>query len=157
MAAYPLSLCIIKESTLSALLTLHLLGLGIWVGVVAAEVVIEFDGAKSNDSLINASKLHYLTDIWVEIPAFALVLITGLLMISPDHLEGAFLYKVILGVAAVAFNLVCVYAVFKRRRYAIENNIKGMQSTDPIMRLGGAGFIPSFLAAIVLGLYFVFQ
>lgn len=142
---------------MGALLTLHLLGLGIWVGVVAAEVVIEFDGAKSDDSLIKASKLHYLTDIWIEIPAFALVLVTGLLMLSPDQLVGTFLYKVILGVAAVAFNLVCVYAVFKRRSYAITNDIKGMQSTDPIMRLGGAGFIPSFLAAIILGMYFVFQ
>jgi len=133
------------------------LGLGIWAGVVAAEVVIELDGAKSDDSLINASKLHYLTDIWVEIPAFSLVLITGLLMLSPEQLQGAFLYKVILGTAAVAFNFVCVYAVFKRRGYALVNDIKGMQSTDPVMKLGGAGFIPCFLGAIILGLYFVFQ
>ena len=136
-----------KQGTnMSALLTLHLLGLGIWVGVVAAELVIEFDGIKDNASLIKASKLHFLTDIWVEIPAFTLVLITGLLMTNFGQLEGAFLYKVIFGFFAIVFNIVCVYAVFKRRSYAIVGDIKGMQSTDPIMRLGGAGFVPSFYA-----------
>lgn len=151
------ALCTNKESIMSALLTLHLLGLGIWIGVVAAEVFIEFDGIKDEGSLIKASKLHFLTDIWVEIPAFTLVLVTGLLMINFEKLEGAFLFKVILGVSAIVFNLICVYAVFKRRKYAVIGDIKGMQSTDPIMRLGGAGFIPSFLAAIIFGMYFVYQ
>ena len=35
---------------------------------------------KDDESYIRASKMHYLTDIWIEIPAFTAVLITGLLM-----------------------------------------------------------------------------
>lgn len=142
---------------MSLLLTLHLLALGIWIGVVAAEFVIEFDGMKNSTSLIKASKLHFLTDIWVEIPAFTIVLITGLLMINSHHLQGVFLYKIIFGLAAIIFNSVCVYAVFRRRGYAIVGDIDGMQSTDPVMKIGGAGFIPTFLITILIAVYLALQ
>ncbi|NRB40163.1 MAG: hypothetical protein HRU20_17145 [Pseudomonadales bacterium] len=142
---------------MNILLTFHLLALGIWIGVVAAEFVIEFDGMKDDDSLIKASKLHYLTDIWIEIPALLTVLITGLLMIDEHHLEGPFLYKIVFSLLAIMFNLVCVYAVFLRRKYALISNITKMAASDLPMKLGGAGFIPSFVCAIGMGLYFVFQ
>ena len=141
---------------METLLTLHLLALGIWIGVVGAEFVIEFDGMKDDESRIRASKLHYATDIWIEIPSFMTVLITGLLMLDEQHLSGLFLYKVIFGLLAVAFNIVCVYAVFKRRKYAISGDIVGMKSTDPAMRLGGL-IIPTFLIAFAIGIYFVVQ
>ena len=141
---------------MTMLLTLHLLALGIWVGVVGAEFAIEFDGMKDDESNIRASKLHYTTDIWVEIPAFMTVLITGLLMLREDHLSGPFLYKVIFGLLAVAFNIVCVYAVFKRRKYAMSGDIEGMKSVDPIMKFGG-GIIPAFLIAFVLAMYIIAQ
>jgi hypothetical protein len=142
---------------MSLLLTLHLLAVGIWIGVVAAEFVIEFDGMKNNESLIKASKLHFLTDIWVEIPAFTIVLITGLLMINSGHLQGIFFYKIIFGLAAIIFNIVCVYAVFRRRSYAIVGDIDGMQLTDPEMKIGGGGFIPTFLITIFIAIYLVIQ
>lgn len=141
---------------MTILLTLHLLALGIWIGVVGAEFAIEFDGMKDDESYIKASKLHYITDIWVEIPSFMVVVITGLFMLGEEHLGGLFLYKVIFGLLAVAFNIVCVYAVFKRRRYAMVNDIEGMKSVDPLMKLGSA-IIPTFLIAFFLGMYFVFQ
>ena len=114
---------------MTMLLTLHLLALGIWIGVVGAEFAIEFDGMKDDESHIRASKLHYTTDIWVEIPAFMTVLITGLLMLREDHLSGPFLYKVIFGLLAVAFNIVCVYAVFKRHKIHFSSLIKIVKPT----------------------------
>ncbi|NRB40444.1 MAG: hypothetical protein HRU20_18580 [Pseudomonadales bacterium] len=141
---------------MTMLLTLHLLALGIWIGVVGAEFVIEFDGMKDDESHIRASKLHYTTDIWVEIPAFMTVLITGLLMLSEDHLSGLFLYKVLFGLFAVAFNIVGVYAVFKRRKYAMSGDIEGMKSVDPFMKLSAA-IIPVFLITFVLAMYIVVQ
>lgn len=65
---------------MSLILIIHLIAIGIWIGVVGAEFAIEFDGMKDDESYIRASKMHYLTDIWIEIPAFTAVLITGLLM-----------------------------------------------------------------------------
>lgn len=141
---------------MTPLLSLHLLALGIWIGVVAAEFVIEFYGMRDDASLITASKLHYLTDIWIEIPSFITVLITGLLMLDTEHLEGMFLLKVICALLAVLFNCICVYAVFARRKYALLSDLNKIASTDLPMKVGGAGFIPSFLCALSIGLYFLF-
>ena len=138
------------------LLTLHLLALGVWIGVVGAEFVIEFDGMKDDDSHIRASKLHYATDIWIEIPAFTVVLITGVLMLPEEHLSGLFLTKIMFGLLAIIFNLVCVYAVFKRRKYALVDDISGMNSVGPIMKLGGA-IIPTFIISLGLGMFFVLR
>jgi len=138
------------------LLTLHLIALGCWIGVVGAEFVIEFAGMKDNESFRRASMLHYQTDIWVEIPAFSVVLLTGLLMVNESHLEGLFLYKIIFAILAMLFNIVAVYAVFKRRGFAIKDDLHGMKSVDPIMKLSGL-IIPCFLVAFTLGMVSVFQ
>ncbi|MGI9287721.1 MAG: hypothetical protein ACR2P1_20220 [Pseudomonadales bacterium] len=142
---------------MNELLALHLVAVGIWIGIIAAEFFIEFDGMKDDLSHIKASKMHFATDIWVEIPAFLIVLFTGALMLNSNHVEGLFLYKVLFGLLAIIFNIVCVYAVFKRRKYALVGDITGMNSTNPTMRLGGAGFIPTFFIAIVLAICSVVQ
>lgn len=137
---------------MSLMLIIHLIALGVWIGVVGAEFAIEFDGMKDDDSYIRASKMHYTTDIWVEIPAFTTVLITGLLMLNESHLAGVFLYKVIFALLAIIFNVVCVYAVFKRRKFAVIADLKGMRSTETMMKIGGL-IIPTFIAAFVLAIY----
>jgi hypothetical protein len=137
---------------MSPILIIHLVALGIWIGVVGAEFAIEFDGMKDDDSYIRASKLHYITDIWVEIPAFTAVLVTGLLMLNESHLSGIFLYKIIFALLAILFNIVCVYAVFRRRKFALSSDLAGMRSTEAVMKIGGL-IIPTFLVAFVLAFY----
>lgn len=139
---------------MTILLTLHLLALGIWIGVVGAEFAIEFHGMKDQESLATAAELHYKTDIWIEIPAFSTVLVTGLLMLNEDHLGGLFLLKIVFALLAIIFNTVCVYAVFKRRKSLRSGDADGMRAAEGAMKLGGA-IIPTFLAAFSLGLYFV--
>lgn len=140
---------------MSGILILHLVALGIWIGVVGAEFFIEFDGMKDDESYIRAAKMHFATDMWVEIPAFMTVLVTGAFLLAGHSLEGVFLFKVVFGVLAVVFNLVCVYAVVRRRRLALAGDIEGMRATEGAMKLGGAGFIPCFLMAIALAAYSV--
>lgn len=78
---------------MTILLSIHLIALGIWVGVVGAEFAIEFDGMKDDESFIKASKTHYATDIWIEMPAFTSVFVTGFLMLNESHLDGFFFYQ----------------------------------------------------------------
>ena len=137
---------------MSFTLILHLIALGIWIGVVGAEFAIEFDGMKDDESYVRASKMHYLTDLWIEIPAFTVVLVTGLLMLNESHLAGVFLYKVIFAVLTILFNIICVYAVFKRRKFALAADIEGMRSAEPAMKIGSL-VIPAFLVAFILALY----
>ena len=137
---------------MSVTLIIHLIALGIWIGVVGADFAIEFDGMKDDESYIRASKMLYLTDIWIEIPAFTTVLITGLLMLNESLLAGVFLYKVIFAMLAIIFNIVCVYAVFKRRKFALVPDIEGMRSAETAMKIGGL-IIPTFLVAFLLSIY----
>lgn len=134
------------------ILIIHLIALGIWIGVVGAEFAIEFDGMKDDESYIRASKLHYITDIWVEIPAFTTVLVTGLLMVNENYLSGVFLYKIIFALLAITFNVICVYAVFQRRKFALSLDLAGMKSAETVMKVG-ALIIPTFLVAFVLAFY----
>lgn len=134
------------------ILIIHLIALGIWIGVVGAEFAIEFDGMKDDESYVRASKLHYITDIWVEIPAFTTVLVTGLLMVNENHLSGVFLYKIIFALLAILFNVVCVYAVFQRRKFALSSDLVGMKSAETVMKVGSL-IIPTFLVSFVLALY----
>jgi len=107
---------------------------------------------KSDENLIKASKMHYTTDLWVEIPAFTAVLVTGLLMLNESHLEGVFLYKVIFALLAIFFNIICVYSVFKRRKFALRSDFEGMKTTDKAMAIGGL-IVPTFLIAFCLAIY----
>lgn len=50
---------------MSIFLVIHLIALGIWIGVVGAEFAIEFDGKKNDESFVRAAKLHYITDIYI--------------------------------------------------------------------------------------------
>jgi hypothetical protein len=137
---------------MSILLILHLLALGVWIGVVGAEFAIEFYGMRDDESLPIAAELHYKTDIWIEIPAFLTVLVTGLLMLRENHLSGLFLLKLVFALLAIFFNFVCVYAVFKRRTSLRSGDAEGVRTAGRAMKLGGA-IIPTFLVAFSLGLY----
>src|SRR5690606_3318902 len=96
----------------------------------------------------------YKTDIWVEIPAFSTVLVTGILMLPGAQPGALLLTKLVFALLAIAFNCVCVFAVFKRRASLRSGDVEGMAVADRAMRLGGA-IVPTFLVALSLGLYLV--
>ena len=146
--------CLLEWHTMSLILVIHLIALGIWIGVVGAEFAIEFDGMRDDASYIKAARMHYKTDIWIEIPAFTAVFITGTMMLDESHLAGLFLYKIIFALLAIICNIVCVYAVFKRRKFALVSDMEGMKSTDTAMKIGGL-VIPAFMAAFVLAIWSV--
>lgn len=143
-----------EAASVSILLLLHLLALGVWIGVVGAEFTIESYGMKDEESLSTAAELHYKTDIWIEIPAFLTVLISGLLMLEDHHLRGVFSVKIAFALLAILFNCVCVYAVFKRRASLQSGSEDGLRAADRAMKVGGA-IIPTFLVAFALGIYLV--
>jgi hypothetical protein len=96
--------------------TAHLLSLGLWGGLVAAEGVVELT-PRTDDELRFAATLHYWMDVLLELPLLAAVLVTGAVLtaaawpLSPLH--GV---KIAAGLTAVGANLWCVAHVIARRR-----------------------------------------
>ncbi|MBN7796664.1 hypothetical protein [Parahaliea mediterranea] len=137
---------------MTIVLIVHLLAVGVWIGVVGAEWVIERDGTASPEANLRAASMHAVTDRWIELPALLVILATGLLMLHERHFEGLFLYKLIFAMLAILFNLICVYAVFKRKECLQIDDAKGLARAGRYMLIS-AGVIPSFILAIGLGIY----
>jgi hypothetical protein len=130
--------------------TAHLLSLGLWGGLVAAEGVVELT-PRTDEQLRFAATLHYWMDVLVELPLLAAVIVTGAVLtaaawpLSPLHWV-----KVAAGLAAVGANLWCVAHVIARRRRLGE--LEQVRRHGKRVRMTAAVGIPLGAVALVLGL-----
>ena len=99
------------------LLTLHLALVGLWLGCVLTEAVFEraFLG-KGRDKELILTALHKRVDVFIEIPAFTLVVVTGMLLMPQAPMGMVFVAKLVFALLAVASNVFCVHLVFKRHQ-----------------------------------------
>jgi hypothetical protein len=94
----------------------HLVALGMWLGVVIAEVLFEFAGSDA-DSLRAAARFHYNVDKFGELPILFAVLITGaILAVRAWPLTPLHFLKIATSLVSVGFAVVCTLWVFQRRR-----------------------------------------
>ncbi|MBI1889461.1 MAG: hypothetical protein HYS18_02315 [Burkholderiales bacterium] len=138
----------------SILLPLHLVFAGLWLGCVLTEALFEraLLGTGRDKELILA-KLHKKVDIFIEIPAFLLVLITGGFMLHSAPHSMALLAKIGFGGLALVANVYCVCLVFKRVRYASDGHWKAFEIADHLQHKIGALVLIGILGAFGLGLY----
>jgi uncharacterized membrane protein len=99
---------------MSWLLYIHLTALGVWLGLVLVESIMELQKSPSSDYDFTIAKVHQKVDAFCEVPAFMTVLITGFMMLQPSMLHGWFLVKVICGTFVIAVNMWCVTFVVRR-------------------------------------------
>jgi hypothetical protein len=77
----------------------------------------------------------------VEIPAFVIVLITGVLMLTTVEGGGGLLYvKIAFGLMAIAANVYCVWLVFRRARAANAGQWEAFGRIDHQQRTYGTVF-----------------
>ena len=101
---------------MESLHVVHLIVLGMWLGVVITEVLFEFAGSDA-DSLRAAARFHYKVDKFGELPILLAVLVTGtMLAVRAWPLTSLHLIKIGASLVAVGANLVCTRWVFQRRR-----------------------------------------
>lgn len=133
------------------LLFLHIFSIGIWFGCVAVEAVLERGPWASQV----APQMHYAIDRWVEIPAFSVVLLTGLWMFDLSRFHGLYAVKVICGLLAVGVNIYCLIPV-TRRKYAanLGNKAEVRKQTRQIYLTLLIGF-PAAAIALAIGLHFL--
>lgn len=136
-----------------SLLGLHIGFAGLWVGCVLTEALFEraLLGKGRTQELILV-ELHKRVDLYVEIPAFCAVVITGILMF-PSTAGGILLVmKVTLGLIAVVVNIYCVWLVWQRAGAAQRNEWSEFSRLDHKQHKYGAVVLLTLILTSVLGL-----
>lgn len=132
------------------LLLIHIVAASAWMGLIAAETVMELV-AKSREARQFVADAHRVIDLLFEMPLFLIVITTGsVLLFQLDRDPGALLMiKVGAGLIAVLFNAFCVQWVLGRARAASDEEY--LKYAHKIKLSGYA--IPFGVLALVLGLW----
>lgn len=93
-----------------------------WLGTLTVVVLLERQRPNSKQDTLNAAQLHYKIDVYLAVPAFVLLLMSGMMMLEPSQLAGWYLVKVICGVMAIGINAWCVLPVIQRKNAADVGN-----------------------------------
>jgi len=118
---------------------------------VAVEAIIERGPWASQV----APLMHAVIDRWIEIPAFSVVLVTGLCMFQATRFHGLYAAKVICGLIAVGVNIYCVFPVIRRKQandLGNKNEIRQYSRQIYITLLIG---LPAAFIALGIGLHFL--
>jgi len=123
----------------------HLVLLGLWGGVVAAEMVVEDLGRRNQELQAPAARFHYWIDLLVELPLLIGVTGSGLVLAALRWpLSGLHWIKIVLACVAIGANLICVAVVLRRHKQQ-EHAL-----TRKLFVLVGVG-LPAALVAATLG------
>lgn len=138
---------------MSALVFAHIFCLGIWLGCVAVEAVLEWRGWRDDSSRKRAAEAHFWIDLLVELPVLAGVVTTGSLLLWDAHFTGVLIAKIALGSSAVLINLVCVFFVLRRRGAAVKDDSKAVRRWSTRINWTFPFGVPCALAAFAIGLH----
>jgi hypothetical protein len=129
----------------------HLIALGLWGGLVAAEGVVEL-APRSDVERRFAATLHYWMDLLIEIPVLAAVVLTGtVLVVHVWPLSPLLCLKVVAGLVAVGANAWCVVHVVRRKK---RDEPDALRREGRLVRLTATVGLPFAAVALYLGLGF---
>ncbi|MBI2372623.1 MAG: hypothetical protein HYV07_01360 [Deltaproteobacteria bacterium] len=105
---------------MDGLIGLHLTALGTWTGIIAVELLYEIAGWRRDLDPVVVARLHRWTDRYLELPILGLVVASGALLWRHTGFSVAsdLVWKMGLGLAAVAFNVLCWLLVELRAKIA---------------------------------------
>ena len=132
------------------LLQIHIVSASAWLGLIAAETVIELM-AKDRAARLFVAKAHKTIDLYFEGPLVAIVLVTGSLMLYQLWPNASYLLltKVAVGLVAVVSNIVCIHWVVSRARAKNDDEF-----TEYAHKISLTGYtIPMGVLALAIGLY----
>jgi hypothetical protein len=135
------------------LLIFHILFIGLWLGCVLTEALFEraLLGRGREHELLLAD-LHKRVDVWIEIPAFVAVVVTGGMLFAQAAPSTLLNVKVALGLLAVLSNGVCVGLVFARAKAAHLGQWEQFDRLDHLQHKLGAVVLLALLGALGAGL-----
>jgi hypothetical protein len=126
---------------------IHFFAVSFWLGLLAAESVLELVGRRGVDHTI--ARVHRWIDLLCEGPAVIAIFITGgLLLARVSPAPPLLLVKISLGSIALVINLYCIGVVLARAR---ERDDTRFQRLAARVRMTGYA-IPLGLIAFAIGL-----
>lgn len=134
------------------LLPLHLLLIGLWLGCVLTEAMFEralLGKGRPQERLL--ADLHRRVDVWIEIPVFVAVVITGGLLLMQTSPSFWLRVKVAVGLLAVLANVVCVGLVFARAKAARVADWERFDRLDHLQHKLGAVVLLAIVGAAGIG------
>lgn len=141
---------------MNAWLLTHLIFIGLWGGCVAVEMVIEFWGRKDTASKHQTAQLHYLIDIYVEVPILIVVLISGIALFNVDNLIfPTYKVKIIAGLIPVLINIYCLVPVIRRKHASDNDDVEAMDGNTRLIFFCFVTGFASAMVALAAGLHIV--
>lgn len=149
----------IEESAVyfNLLLQFHFFAVAFWLGVVAVELLLERTRTQSPAHGFTVARLHRLIDLFIEMPAFTLVLISGLCLIEPARLDGIYALKIVAGCLAVLGNMVCLVPVMKRHAAAERGDLGSVTHQSRVIDIISILAVPVGGIALFCGVYLATQ
>ncbi len=136
------------------LLLIHLLFVGIWLGCVLTEALFERALlGKGREQELILTALHKKVDFIVEIPAFCIVFVTGVMLFGKSQPDTALYLKIGFALIALLANLYCVWLVLRRHAYAQAGNWDAFARCDHWQHKIGALVLLGILGALGVGLH----
>ncbi len=132
------------------ILQIHIVAASAWMGLIAAEVVIELL-AHDKTTRRFVAEAHKRIDLFFEGPLVAIVLLTGCVLLYPlwPSATPLLLLKVVISLIAVVSNVVCIHWVLGRARAKDDGEFYKYAK-----KVSWTGYtIPFGLLALALGLY----
>ncbi len=130
----------------------HVLALGVWLGCVAVESVLEAFAHRDAALRAAVARMHFWIDGLIEVPAFTLVAVSGVAMLRLELLHGAYALMVIAGSIAIAVNLWCVLPVVRRKAAADRGDPGDLAAQSRKIHLAFAVGVPCGLIALASGI-----
>lgn len=139
----------------SLILATHLFAVAFWFGVLGVEFILEQSRTRSREHGFTVADIHFKIDMFLEMPAFVVVLITGLAMLDPQRLSGVYLLKMCLGLFTISANTFCLYPITRRwmaaRAKDFAEHVRYSYWVDRI----SAAAVPTGFASLFCGFYLV--
>ncbi|MCG8610502.1 MAG: hypothetical protein MI864_08200 [Pseudomonadales bacterium] len=129
---------------------IHIAAVAFWFGLVGAEFVIERSRAETVPHGFAVARNHYYIDLFLEMPTFIVVLVTGAILMSHAALTSLLITKMCAGLVAVISNFICLYPVIKRKLAADQEDLKAVIAySKQIDRISVLALPAGFIALII--------
>lgn len=136
---------------MGAAMFLHLLGVGVWLGCILVEGIVEQAIDDTATMRRFMSTLHWRIDRYVEIPSFVVVLLSGAYLLGSVALTPWLVAKIAFGLFAVLLNAYCVLLVFRRLEASRAHDLAGWGAIDERQHKFGALVLVAMVFALTIG------